>query len=164
MATNTMSKADVVTRAEKLIFGATRHPGATPVSLVGSTFTPQEVLAKLQSIVDLRAQVQAAQGALKARLAAEEAAMPGLLAFMSAFTAHVKVARATEADVLIQHGIESKTRTPPTAEQQCLAVEKRAATRKARHTLGTRQKRDIKGEVVGVVITPVTASGPVTPE
>jgi hypothetical protein len=36
-------------------------------------------------------------------------------------------------------------------------IAKRAATRAARHTMGPKQKKAVKGDVTGVVVTPVTS-------
>jgi hypothetical protein len=49
-------------------------------------------------------------------------------------------------------------RTPLTVEAKAAAAAKRASTRAARHTLGTKQKKAIKGDVTGVLVTPITAS------
>jgi hypothetical protein len=60
-----------------------------------------------------------------------------------------------------------KPRTPLSAEKLALAVERSNATRKARGTLGKRQRLAIKGAVVGVTITPFPTVPPVlasTPE
>ena len=150
-----INKKQFVDRTKDLIAGSEQlMTGTNPVSLVGSMFTPAEVRARLQAIVNLRADVEAAQGLVKARLAAEAAAMPANLAFVSAVTAHVKVAHPAP-DALAAFGIHPKARTPLTLEAQAAAAAKRAATRAARHTMGSRQKASIKGDVTGVIVTPV---------
>jgi hypothetical protein len=63
--------------------------------------------------------------------------------------------------VLADFGISTKTRTPLTVEQKAAAAAKRTATRAARGTKGAKQKKGIKGDVVGITVTPVTASKPV---
>ena len=45
-----------------------------------------------------------------------------------------------------------------TVEAKAVATAKRAATRAARHTMGSKQKKGIKGDVADVVVTPVTAA------
>jgi hypothetical protein len=158
MATNNFSKGEVVARAKQLIAGAEKVlPGVTPVGLVGSTFTPAEITGKLQAIVNLRADVEAAQATARAKLATEAAEMPALRTFMSAFVLHVQAAYGTSPDVLAAFGIHPKARVPLTVEEQAAAVAKRAATREARHTMGPRQKARVKGAVTGIVVTPITA-------
>ena len=53
-----------------------------------------------------------------------------------------------------------KERHPLTVEQKLAAAEKLRATRKARGTTSKKQRSKIKGSVTGVVIAPVTRSGP----
>jgi hypothetical protein len=53
-----------------------------------------------------------------------------------------------------------KAPTPLTVEQKATAAAKRAATRAARHTMGSVQKKAVTGDVKSVVITPVAASAP----
>jgi hypothetical protein len=162
MATNNLGKGRVADRAKQLIAGAeTLLTGTTPVALAGSTFTPSEIVSKLQAIVKLRADVEASQATTKAKLAKEATDMPALLTFMRAFVLHVKAAHGTAPDALAAYGIHPKTPARPTVEAQTAAVAKRKATRAARHTMGSRQRAEIKGDVTGVVIAPVTAAGPV---
>ena|ERR1700677_1401288 len=54
-----------------------------------------------------------------------------------------------------------KVTGPQTVEAKALAKAKRAATRAARHTMGSVQKKAITGNVVAVTVTPVIAGAPV---
>jgi len=157
MATNTVGKGEVASRAKQLIAGAEKLLTGT-AALVGTTFTPAEVTSKLQAIVDLRADVENAQATARARLAVEAAEMLALRVFMSAFVSHVKAAHGTSPEALAAFGIHPKARVPLTVEAQAAAIAKRAATRAARHTMGPKQKKAVKGDVTGVVVTPVTSA------
>ena len=158
MATKVESKSQVVTTATQLIAGVAKHlTTTTPVVILGSSFTPAEITAKLQSIVNLRTDVDAAKAATKAKLAAEATDMPSLRTFMSAFVTYVKAAYGASPDVLADFGIHPTTRAPLTVQQKAAAAAKRASTRAARHTMGTKQKSAVKGDVTGVIVTPVTA-------
>jgi hypothetical protein len=77
---------------------------------------------------------------------------------MSATTAYVKAAYGNSPDVLADFGIQTKARVPLTVDAKLTAAAKRAATRAARHTMGKRQKNAIKGDVTGVLVTPVTST------
>jgi hypothetical protein len=44
-----------------------------------------------------------------------------------------------------------KVRTPPSTEQTAQAIAKRQATRVARHTMGAKQKKDVKGTITMIV-------------
>jgi len=64
--------------------------------------------------------------------------------------------------VLNDFGMEiPKVTGPQTLEAKALAKAKRAATRAARHTMGSVQKKAITGNVVAVTMTPVMAGAPV---
>ena len=158
MATKVESKSQLVTTATQLIAGVSKHlTTTTPVVLLGSSSTPTEITTKLQSIVSLRADVDAAKAATKAKLAVEAADMPSLRIFMNAFVTYVKAAYGASPDVLADFGIHPKPRAPLTIQAKAAAAAKRASTREARHTMGTKQKAAVKGDVTGVVVTPVTA-------
>jgi len=63
--------------------------------------------------------------------------------------------------VLADFGIQPpKVRVPLTVEAKAAAAAKRAATRAARHTMGSQQKKAVKGDVTGIVMTPITAAPP----
>jgi hypothetical protein len=161
MATKTQGKAGVVVRAQALIAGTTKHlASTTQVTLVGETLTPAQVVAKLQALVDLRTAVDSAKATAKAKLVAEESNAPPLLTFLGAFAAYVKAAYLNSPDVLSDFGLNPKSRTAQTVETKAVAAAKRAATRAARHTLGSKQRAVIKGDVTGVTLTPVVATPP----
>jgi hypothetical protein len=155
------SKGQVAAAAKQLIAGAEKHlTSTTQVSLLGSSYTPAQVTSTLQSLVTLRSDVDASKASTKAKIANEATQMPALRAYMSAFEAYVKAAFGSSPDVLADFGIIPKARAPLTVEAKAAAAAKRASTRAARHTLGTKQKKAIKGDVTGVTLTPITAPAP----
>ncbi len=161
MTTTVQTKGQAVVLAKQLIAGAEKHlTGATQVAILGSSFTPAEITTKLQSLVTLRTDVDAAKAATKAKIAAESANMPSLLTFMSALRTYVKAAYGGSPDVLADFGITPKVRVPLTVEAKAAAAAKRAATRAARHTMGKQQKKEVMGDVTGVIVTPITAASP----
>jgi hypothetical protein len=162
MATKTEGKGQVVVVAKQLIAGTAKHLSNTaPAAFLGGSFTADQITSKLQTLVDLRTDVDAAKAAAKAKIAAEATQRPPLRAFMSALTAYVKVTFGASPDVLADFGINPKARAPLTVEEKAAAVAKRAATRAARHTMGSQQKKGIKGDVTGVLVTPIPAPAPV---
>jgi hypothetical protein len=164
MATKVKGKGTVVGLAEQLIAGTNKHLANTAqVMITGGSFTPAQVTAQLQALVNLRNDVDAAKASTKARLAVEKANMPALRIFMDAFVSFVKAAFGTAPDVLADFGLHPKARTPLTVEAKTAAAAKRKATRAARHTTGPKQKKGIKGAVTGILVTPVTATQPVAP-
>jgi hypothetical protein len=155
-------KGQVVVVAKQLIAGTAKHLSNTaPAAFLGGSFTADQITSKLQTLVDLRTDVDAAKAAAKAKIAAEVTQRPPLRAFMSALTSYVKVTFGTSPDVLADFGINPKARVPPTVEEKAAAVAKRAATRAARHTMGSQQKKEVTGDVSGVLVTPIHAPAPV---
>jgi hypothetical protein len=155
------TKGTVVTLAQQLSAGVQKHLANVPqVMFAGGPFTPAQITSKLQQIVTLRSDVDAAKAQTKAKLAAEEADMPALRTFMGALVSFVKATYGNAPDVLADFGVHPKVRTPLTVEAKAAAAAKRAATRAARHTTGAKQKKAIKGAVTGITVTPVTATQP----
>jgi hypothetical protein len=163
MATKKQGKSTVVALAEQLIAGTGKHfTNVTQVMLVGGSFTPAEVTSKLTQIVTLRTGVDSARASTQAKLATEKTDMPALRTFMDAYVSHVKAAFGSLPDVLADFGLHpKKAQTPLTVEAKAAAAAKRKATRAARNTMGSKQKLAVKGDVVGITVTPVTATAPV---
>jgi hypothetical protein len=165
MAIKAKGKAGVVARAQALIAGANKHlSNVTQVAVEGQSLTPAQVVEKLRALVDLRTAVDAAKASTKAKLAAEQTQTPSLRTFMGAFVMHVKGAFQNSPDVLADFGVAPKARAPLTVEAKTASVAKGASTRAARHTMGSKQRLAIKGDVTGVTVSPVEATQPaVTP-
>jgi len=164
MATKGKSRAKLVARAQVLGVGVAKHLGGmTEVMFTGGPYTPAQITTKLQSIVTLRADVEAAKAATTAKVAAERAEAQALGSFVDALVAYVKATFGGQPQVLADFGIVPKVRAQLTVEQKAAAAAKRAATREARGTKGPKQKKAVKGDVTGVTITPTTATGPVAP-
>ena len=162
MVTKKQGKGTVVALAEKLIAGTSKHLANLPqIKLAGGSFTPSQIIAQLQTLGTLRSDVDAAKASTKAKLAVEKTDMPALRIFMDAFVAFVKAAFGNAPDVLADFGVHPTTRAPLTVEAKTAAVAKRKATRAARHTTGPKKKMSVKGDVTGIVVTPITVGQPV---
>ncbi|HTB75774.1 MAG TPA: hypothetical protein VK762_21140 [Polyangiaceae bacterium] len=164
MATKRDTKSQVAADAKQLIAATAKHlTSGTQVPLLGGSFTPDQVTSKLQMLVDLRSDVDASRASTKAKIANETAQMPALRTFKSAYRTYIKAAFGSSPDVLADFGITPKAREPLTVEAKAAAAAKRASTRAARHTMGSDQKKAIKGDVTGVLVTPITVPPSVTP-
>jgi hypothetical protein len=151
MATETKELVKVL--AERLTAGAKKHfASSSSLRFGGGTFTPAQVEAILQTIVDLRTAVDTAKANTRARIAAEQAQMPPLRTQMDAFVAFVRATFGSAPDVLADFGLEPrKARTPLTTEQLAARIAKSEATRAARHTMGRRARKDVKGTITTIV-------------
>jgi hypothetical protein len=147
------SKKMKVTLAQRLLTGTREHLASTgPLVFGGGTYTPGQIETALQTIIDLRAAVEEAKAATKAKLAVEGARVPPLHDQMSAYVAFVRARFGNAPDVLADFGLKPrKAQTPLSVDQQTAAAAKRAATRIARHTMGSRQKKRVKGTVTTTV-------------
>jgi hypothetical protein len=144
--------------AKTLIAGAQKRLANGSLQFAGGVFTGPQIVAELEQLVALRADVETARATTTSKVAAERAKAPALRAFMSAFVQAVKVAFGTQADVLADFGLApKKVPTPLTVEQLAAAAAKREATRAARGTKSAKAKKGIKGAVTGVVVTPIVA-------
>ena len=157
------TKTAETTRATQLLAGFQKHlASVTSLTLASVVYTPAQITSALQTLVSLYAAVDTAKSVWKAKLAAVAAQAPALLSLTAALGSYVKLTYSESPDVLADFGLPPKTvKTPLTTEQQAVAVAKRKATREARGTTGSKAKKAVKGNVTGVVVTPVTAPTPV---
>jgi uncharacterized membrane-anchored protein len=152
--------------AEQLAAGAKKHfSTASSLAFAGATYTPSQVEAKLTELATMRKGVDDTRAALKRKLAEEAARAPPLRSHMASFVAFVRATVGGAPDVLADFGLQpNKVRASPTLDQKAAAVAKREATRAARHTMGTKQKKAVKGTITTIVTAADSAAaGPVTP-
>lgn len=167
VVSNPKSKTAKASLAKQLITGTNkRYPNASTVlTFGGATHTVSSLTQLIQSFVDLRDAVVTAQADTKAKVAAERAQSPSLLAVIGDFVAFVRVTFGNQPDALADFGLApSKARTPRTAEQKAVAAAKNIATREARGTKGKVQKKAVKGNVTAtLVVTPQSGPQPTVP-
>jgi hypothetical protein len=160
------TKETDVALARQLIAGFRLHMSTiSSLTVDGVSFTPAQIEAFLQELIDLRTAVDDAKSATKAKIVNEEAQAPALRSRMAALVAIVKGSFASSPDVLADFGLKpKKAATPLTIGQMADAAAKRAATRAARHTMGPKQKQRVKGTITTIVPPPAaTAPAPVAP-
>jgi hypothetical protein len=157
------TKTSKTTRATQLLAGFQKHlANVGNLTLASVVYTPAQITTALGLLVTLIAAVDTAKAATKAKLTAYEAQAPALLSLMAALVSYVKLSFSESPDVLADFGLPPKTvKAPLTTEQQAVAVAKRKATREARGTTSKKAKMSVKGNVVDVVVTPITAGPPV---
>ena len=160
------TKSSQAARVKKLIAGTEQHfpNGNDPLPFGNTTRTVTALVTLLQTSVDLRSGVDVARATLASRVAAENAQEPALRAFAAAYTAFLRSRFGNEPQTLADFGIAPrKARAPITVEQAAVAVAKREATRAARHTMGPKKKKAIKGNVTATIVVTPLASVPVAP-
>jgi hypothetical protein len=141
MSGSTKNKGKKAVAAEKLAAGAQKHlASGASLTIAGRSYTPAQVIGLLQTITTLRDAVETARTNLATQVAEEKTQLPALYAFCAELTAYVRGTFGAKPDILADFGLAPrKSRTPLTAEQQAAAKAKRAATRKARGTMGKKE-------------------------
>ena len=160
MSTSTKGKGTRATLAASLAAGAQKHfPAGTSLPVGGVMLTVAQIETQLTGFASLREDVESAHAVFQAKVAAEKAQATVMTAFVGAFVKIVKGSFGNQPDVLADFGLQpDKARTPLTLEQKAAASAKRAATRVARGTKGSKAKLKITGNVTGVTVTPVTTA------
>ena len=162
MATSKNSKTGRTTLVGNLIKGSGLHLDPTQkVVLNGTATTGGAILTQLQSFVNNRNAVVAAQAAATDAVATERAQTPALDVVIDAFEAFVRFTFGENATILTAFGLTPhKAPAPQTAEEKAVATAKRKATRAARGTTGPKQKQAVKGNVTATLVVTPDAPAP----
>ena len=146
--------------AVSVIAGIKKYLSAVPqLTVGGESFTPAEVEARLLALATLRSDANAAKTAWETKLSDERAKGPALQQLLTAVVSFVRGTYGNSPQTLADFGLAPrKAPKPLTAEQLAAAAMKARATREARGTKGKKARLAIKGNVTGVIVTPVTTS------
>jgi hypothetical protein len=157
------TKDQQATTAATMASGIRKHFTSLPTMYIDGTPTPPaEAATKLDSLAQLRFDVDHAKAEYEAALDKANAHEAETTAYVAGVRAFVRSAVGNDPAVLIDFGIPPlKPKTPQTVDAKAAAIAKRESTRKARGTMGSRQRAEIHGDVTGVEITPVES--PATP-
>jgi hypothetical protein len=148
MSKNTSGSA-LENKARRLIDAITANAAGKAMVLGGVTMTPDQAIAKLQAIIILLKAATDARVASTVAVRAVRSERPGAAQFVLDIQDWARVMFGTDDKALSAFGLKKKKAPKPrTAEEQTLVNQKSAATRKARHTLGPREKKAIHGAPV----------------
>jgi hypothetical protein len=144
-----MARTTKVNRSERNIHAVAalrKHYADTKsMTLDGVAYSPAEVAKILQDSIDAIRITASAEARFHAAVTAEKAAHQQGDALYAALKAFVITQFKNQPAVLGEFAITLNERKRPDAPTRAAAVEKRRATRAARHTMGRRQKAKIKG-------------------
>jgi hypothetical protein len=162
-STSIRTKAAALARVQALIAGTQKHFPNGSLSFGNATYTTASLVQVLQSLVDALTSRTAAQ------LSAKDAdlALKGIEAHVNPvigdYERFILAVFGNAAQLLADFGMQAhKARTPLDTQQRVAATAKARATRKARGTTSRKQKLAVKGDVTGVVVTPVTTPASLT--
>jgi len=153
-----VSKAATLAFVQALIAGAKLHLPNGSFTLGGSAFTTASLVQLLTDLANAMTATIAEQAKAKDVLGAERAIQVKAAPVIRDFRRLVLATFPGALQTLKDFGLAPpKARTPLTSEKSTAAKAKAKATRQARGTVGSRKRLAIKGNVTGVVVTPVTA-------
>ncbi len=156
-----ISHNEVQARDAQVIAGIQKDLStASSLALAGSTYTPASLTQLVQSRIDAVASVTAARAAWLATVAKYRALDPQVTQVVRSLRNYVIDVHGASSPVLADFGFTPPKKTALTAGEIVARTAKSNATRKARHTMGSQQKKTVTGNVTGVVVTPVTEPSP----
>jgi hypothetical protein len=134
--------------------------------VASKTYTPADVQADIQAILDTENAAEVARGAFHGAVAEVRATRARVAALVHAVKQHALIRFADQPEVLAEFGLEApKPRRKRTVEEKLAAVKAQGRTRAARHTMGPRQRAKVKGTAPAAPatappLTPPTGPGP----
>ena len=146
---------------QTLMDGMNKHPTTIPTIYVGGAAVPATaIVAALQARIDTGKAVTSTRASWRAAVGAERDELAKSAVLVSACRQALLLAFAGQVDTLAEFGLSARKPRVVSPETVVAATQKAKATRQARHTMGAKQKKEIKGDVTGVVVTPITATPP----
>jgi hypothetical protein len=118
----------------------------TAITIAGVTRTPTELLQVFQSDMQIADAATQAKASFLANAAAARNQRTQMRQFRVGFRAFLENT-FTDPSIIAEFGISPRKAAVKTVDTKATAIAKSLATRKARHTLGKNQKKDIHGTV-----------------
>jgi hypothetical protein len=158
------TKATVLANVQAIIEGTTKHFPNASFTIGTTAYTSASVIQALAGLENAMKARNAAESSAKDAISAEHATAAQVSPILRVYKRLVLATFANATQTLADFGFAPpKARTPLTTEQRAVSAAKARATRVARGTTGKKQKKAIKGDVTGVIVTPVTSTAAVRP-
>jgi hypothetical protein len=142
---------------QSLFDGITQNPQPFPLVMMGGKpVAATEVTTALQARLDTNRRALSARVAMQAAVKADRDEREKSRALVTAVRSALQTAFAESPETLAKFGLKPRKQPVVSPETRVAAAAKARATRAARHTMGSNQKKQVKGDVSGVVVTPVT--------
>lgn len=152
MSATKVTKATLEQRIRGLIAGTQKHPPTGPLTVDGATYTATALVQLLQSLADALGAVDAAKASWQEALKNATDVKAKVGPVVQAYRSWVVVTYGNAPSTLDDYDVKPrKTPTPLTADQQVAKVAKAEATRKARNTMGKKQKQAVQTMLVEAV-------------
>jgi hypothetical protein len=153
---------------QSLIDGLNRHASTlSSLTFGGATHPTAAIIAALQARIASASAVLSTRATWQSTVQTDRDERTKTQPFVSGLRQALQLAFAGSIDALADFGLKPrKQRAARTPEEKAAAVAKAKATRAARHTMGTKQKAQVKGTVPQTVPTtpPTPATAPSAPK
>jgi hypothetical protein len=151
-------------RASKAILGIDKHlAGVASMTLDGVAYTPAELKSLLQGDIDSANATDTAKAAWQKAAQIGRAKHGNVMPLLLALRTYLVLNHGADAvDLLADFGFKPPKPRKVAVKVKAAAADKTAATRAARHTMGSQQKKAVKGAVPAATTPPATAAAPVT--
>jgi hypothetical protein len=157
------TKAKTLASLQALVTGLQKQFPNGQFTLESVAYTTQTLVTYIQNVINALQSLDTAQLNAKAALTAARAAMTTAGPTLSALRRNLLAMFGNAPQILAIFGLQPpKAKAPKTVEEKAVAAAKGRSTRTARGTASKKKKAAIKGNVVGVEMTPITA--PANPE
>jgi hypothetical protein len=124
------------------------------------TLTRDQVIAELITFISAAEATKMARQQWLTTVAEERATLSDVAPLRQSIRSILQGRFGKEGPSLASFGFNPAKAPKKSVETKAAAVAKTAATRKARHTMGTVQKKAVSGDVVGITVTPLVAPPP----
>jgi hypothetical protein len=160
----TVNRTKTQARDAQVIAGIQKHlQSVSSLPLAGATYSPADLMKLVQGRIDSANTTTTTKADWHSTVLVEKTVNAKLTPLIRALRQYVINVYGASSPVLADFGFAPPKKATRTPEQKAAAAAKAAATRKARHTMGAKQKKGVKGDVTGIAITPVTAQPAATP-
>jgi hypothetical protein len=119
--------------------------GAPSMPIAGSSYTPADLVKLFQSQIDKADAIAPAKGKYHDTVQAYRDLTKQLAPIIVGFRTQVRNIYGATSELLADFGLSPVKTTKPKPATQVAAAVKRVATRKARSTMGKKQKKAVKG-------------------
>ena len=169
MVSRNVTKTILAERVRDLIAGTQKHPSNGSFTFAGGTYTGPTLIQLFQSLADALTAVDVAKAAWEDALKNTSDVRGKVEPVIKDYRTWLVATYGDAPALLADYGLSPrKAPKPLSTDEQAQAVAKRKATRAARHTMGTQQRKKVKGVVPTtppVTTAPVpTAPVPAAPE
>ena len=162
--TSIRNKATALAQVQALMAGTEKYFPNGSFTLGNTTYTTASLVQTLKSLEDALTAVNVAQSSARDAVNTLRATETKMAPLLRDYRSFVRAAFSTAASQLADFGLPPiKARRPLNSHEQAAATAKMRATRDARGTTSKKQKLAVKGDVTGVIVTPVTHAGPSSP-